>query len=60
MAHGLLECMCDVSSDGAPGVTHQHKVARVHDEVRVAEHGAPLAYHDVGVACTAAIKMLRV
>jgi hypothetical protein len=50
LARRLLQRVCDVRHDGAVGVAHPHQVARVHDQVRVAEHGAALAHHHVGVA----------
>ena len=49
-ARRLLEGVGDVGDDGAVCVPHELHVSWIHDEVRVSEHGAPLADHDVRVA----------
>lgn len=47
----LLQCMRDVGSDWAGSVAHEHKVARVDDQVAVPKCCSPLAHQHIGVAC---------
>lgn len=47
----LLQCMRDVGGDWAGSVAHEHKVARVDDQVAVPKCCPPLAHQHVGVAC---------
>lgn len=45
--------MRDVTGDWAPGVAHEHDVARVDYKVAVPKHRPSLARQNVGVACSA-------
>lgn len=46
----LLKSVGYISDNRAAGIPHAHDVARVHDQVVVAELSATLAYHNVRVA----------
>ena len=46
-----LNAMGRVKYDGISGLSHNNEVARIHDEVAIAEAGASLAQKDLVVAC---------
>lgn len=48
---GLLQSVRDVYCDGTTAISHEHNISRVHNQIAVPKHGAPLTDHDIWISC---------